>query len=42
MAPNPDFIMQTLGAVVQAYASILAIAGAFYIFIIDKKRNEEN
>ena len=28
-------IMQTLGAIVQAYASILAIMGAFYIFVIE-------
>jgi len=40
MAPNPDFIMQTLGGIVQAYASMLAIAGAFYIFMIERNRNK--
>lgn len=40
MASNPDFIMQSLGAMVQVYASILAIAGAFYVFVIERNRNE--
>ena len=31
---------QTLGAIVQAYASILAIARAFYIFLIERTRSE--
>lgn len=37
---NPDYVMQTLGAIVQAYASLLAITGAFYIFIIEKVKTE--
>ena len=42
-----DFVMQTLGGIVQAYASILAIGGAFYIFLIERilsdfQETEEN
>ena len=37
---NPDFVVQTLGAIVQAYASILAIVGAFYIFLMERTRSE--
>lgn len=33
-------IVQTLGAIVQAYASILAIVGAFYIFVIERTQSE--
>lgn len=37
---NPDYVIQTLGAIVQAYASMLAIGGAFYIFVIERTRTE--
>lgn len=33
-------IVQTVIAIVQAYASILAITGAFYIFVIERTRSE--
>lgn len=35
-AVDPNFMMQTLGAIVQAYASLLALGGAFYIFLIER------
>ena len=37
---NPDFVVQTLGSIVQAYASVLAIVGAFFIFLIERKQIE--
>ena len=40
MVFHPDFMMQTLGAIVQLYTSILAIGGAFYIFVIERMRQE--
>jgi len=38
---NPNFVVQTLSALVQAYASLLAIAGAFYIFRIERTRTDK-
>jgi len=38
---NPDFVVQTLGALVQAYASLLAIAGAFFVFLIERTRADK-
>lgn len=37
---NADFVMQTLGAVVQTYASILALGGAFYLFMLERNQME--
>jgi len=39
---HPEFVLQVLGAIVQAYATLLAIIGAFYIFLIDRIRTEFN
>ena len=38
---NPDHAIQVLGVLVQTYASILAIVGAFYVFIIERVRTEK-
>ena len=37
---NLQIMVETLSAIVQAYASILAIAGAFYIFVIERTQAE--
>ena len=37
---SSDFVMQTLGAVVQTYASILALGGAFYLFMLERNQME--
>jgi hypothetical protein len=38
MTADPSLVMQIVGTIIQAYASMLAIIGAFYVFIIEKNK----